>query len=397
MRLFDFPALRQRLLPFLARPEWIYFDQRSKSARAAFDLEGLSAVEQPDRAAMLWMRKGYRQMMDALQPHQLINHIPNERCIINKVRLTRTLQRHESNRTEGCLPLSSFYQETWRLDDPKQRAMFFSQLPEPDDPENLWIYKPGASSRGRGIRILWQFDEFREEYKSYGDHRITDRKRQGIVQRYIHNPLLLKGRKSEIRVYWLVANLDPLMVLLYPEATVRLNTLPYQLGDFDNPLVHVTNVYQQKNHPDHDPDAVLKWKFEALGRYLSEELGLVDADFLQQILVPQIRRVLATVARAAKPSLLNRLPEQGHCFAVYGADFILDDQLTPWLSEVQKGPGLSFNDPVKRDVIVPMLGEAARIMLEIRRRHTRGLPLKDLSHVDQYRWVINDLQPELVE
>ena len=46
-----------------------------------------------------------------------------------------------------------------------------------------------------------------------------------IVQRYIRNPLLLSGRKSEIRLYWLIANLDPLIVLLYREGTVRLNTL----------------------------------------------------------------------------------------------------------------------------------------------------------------------------
>ena len=78
-----------------------------------------------------------------------------------------------------------------------------------------------------------------------------------IAQRYLTNPLLLSHRKSEIRIYFLVLTLFPLRVLLCNEGTVRLNTLPFELGQWDNPLIHITNVYQQKKHPNYDPDAVL--------------------------------------------------------------------------------------------------------------------------------------------
>ena len=67
---------------------------------------------------------------------------------------------------------------------------------------------------------------------------IEDRDKQAIMQRYIKRPLLLNDRKSEIRIYWLLASINPLRVLMFNEGTVRLNTLPYQLDQFDNPLIH---------------------------------------------------------------------------------------------------------------------------------------------------------------
>ena len=99
---------------------------------------------------------------------------------------------------------------------------FFAQSPECDRADEPWILKPTDESRGIGIRIEWQVERVRRVYQCL---QRENPESDYIVQRYIRNPLLLSGRKSEIRLYWLIANLDPLMVLLYREGTVRLNTL----------------------------------------------------------------------------------------------------------------------------------------------------------------------------
>jgi len=49
----------------------------------------------------------------------------------------------------------------------------------------------------------------------------------------------------EIRTYWVIASVDPLIVL-YRDGTVRLTTQNYQHGDWENPLIHITNTKQQK-------------------------------------------------------------------------------------------------------------------------------------------------------
>ena len=376
--------------PLRLTSEHIYFDRRSRWAKKAMHLEGHKETSQDRNAAILWLRKNYKPRINNLEQHQLINHFQNESAIINKGHLTETLAQHDQRRTEKSLPMSQFYRESYCLYDPAERESFFTQLPQIDTPDNLWIYKPCNNSRGRGIKIIWKFDDLRKKYAELGNQPITNKREQGIMQRYINNPLLLEGRKSEIRIYWLIASIDPLMVLLYPEATVRLNSLPYKLDDFDNQLVHVTNVYQQKKHPGYDPNLILKWKFEEFGQYLSQELGIVDPDFLHARLIPQIRRILLTVSLASREKLKLNYPKQGDCFAVFGADLILDENLTPWLLEVQKNPGLSFDDVVKRDVIPPMLGEAARIMLEIRNSRINNQSLNNLQSVDKYQWIANE-------
>lgn len=65
--------------------------------------------------------------------------------------------------------------------------------------------------------------------------------------RYISNPLLLRGRKFDIRVYMLLVAGSP-WVVLYRQGYVRLCCEAYQLSS-PNLGVHLTNQYQQKKNP----------------------------------------------------------------------------------------------------------------------------------------------------
>jgi len=82
--------------------------------------------------------------------------------------------------------------------------------------ENLWLLKPGSSSRGRGIKV----------YKTYERvvNRITNLKgntRLWVVQKCIENPLIVVGRKFDIRQWVLVTDWNPLTIWLYNECYIR--------------------------------------------------------------------------------------------------------------------------------------------------------------------------------
>ena len=68
-----------------------------------------------------------------------------------------------------------------------------------------------------------------------------------LHSRYISNPLLLEGRKFDIRVYLLIIAAQ-LFVVLYHPGYIRLSCLPYDPSSPDM-CVHLTNQYQQKKHP----------------------------------------------------------------------------------------------------------------------------------------------------
>ena len=367
----------------------IFCDQRSINARAILAELDADFVDDPAQADLIWLRGGHSHLRSYLYPQQLLNYIPGEGTLGEKGHLAQHLKAFDRTQQLFDFSLRDFYPQTYTLYDEAECRAFFAQLPATDVEENLWILKPVDLSKGIGVRIMWQFDALRQLYEPRDDDEIFPEIQEYVIQRYIKNPLLLHERKSEIRIYLLIACLDPLLVLLYREGTVRLNSQPFRLGDFENTLIHVTNVYQQKRHPDYDPELVLKWDFDDLQSYLVNELKRADENFIEEQLRPQLRNILKFVLQA----VLQRLQKpnaSGLGFGLYGVDLILDESLRPWLTEVQLGPGLSFDDPVKERIIPNMVREAARIVLEIQQRKRRRDALTRLENVSTFEWLIND-------
>ena len=374
----------------LAEKPTIYCERRPKYARAIFSTLDAHLTHDPGSADLIWVRTDYHELHDTLRPDQLLNHIPGQGAMVDKGRLQESLAAYDAACTSG--PTSKdFYPETHCLYIDSDRKRFLAGLPKQDSPRNLWIFKPTELSRGRGVMVLWRLGNLRKLYR----HPDREHGRlqellhsKYIAQRYLRDLLLLEGRKSEIRVYWLIACRDPLLVLLYPHGTVRLTTQPYKVGEFDNPLVHLTNVYQQKHHPEYDPELRLKWDFDELQTYLTRERGATPPDYIERELRAKLKTCLAIVVRAVAEQLRST-PGRGLHFGLYGADFILDNQLGPWLTEVQIAPGLSFDDAIKRAIIPDMLREAIQIVLEIQRKKRRREPLTPINSIQSFEWVIN--------
>ena len=368
----------------------IYFD--SASVNASKLLSGLAAerVDSATEADLLWIRKNPGAWYDKLGPLQAINHIPLERCMIRKGDLAQNLHRYGVSQSQATFSHSDFLPTTYCLYDPEERAAFIEQLPEVDHPENLWILKPSNLSKGLGMKILWDLASLRKALSNPGPitFKFEGRTVDYVIQRYVKNALLLDGKKSNIRIYWLIASLEPLLVLMYTEGTVRFTLQPYKLDDFDNPLIHFTNAYQQKRHPEYRPDAVPKWNLTRLQEYLSKE-KVAPGNYFEDVLRPRLRQILDYIVRANIESL-KQTPSSGHFFGLFGADLVLDDQLTPWLTEIQKGPGLSVNDPLQQRLKPPMLGGAVSIVLEILALKRKGQPLTALSSTHGFEWVIRE-------
>lgn len=105
-----------------------------------------------------------------------------------------------------------------------------------NDPlKNIWIMKPVALSRGRGISLVNNLNDV-----VYSE--------PVVIQEYIADPLLLDGYKFDLRLYILVTSFNPLEAFLYEEGFMRMCTRTYDTSDLSNLFVHLTNSSIQKDN-----------------------------------------------------------------------------------------------------------------------------------------------------
>ena len=68
----------------------------------------------------------------------------------------------------------------------------------------IWIVKANDLSRGRGISIINDISDLQYDQAS-------------VIQRYITNPLLIRGTKWDMRIYVLITQMRPMKVYVYKE------------------------------------------------------------------------------------------------------------------------------------------------------------------------------------
>lgn len=302
----------------------------------------------------------------------LVNHIPSSSCITTKSGLLNSLRSYYGcNYTKvknGASEMSSFFPETFRLSDCRERERLMSAVGEDD----MLICKPTNSNQGKGIFLIKgkdQLCDYIEKKKKSGKGKLCSSR---IVQRYISSPFLINGRKFDIRVFLLVASTRPFNVFFH-NGYLRLAVNSYDKESSDL-SVHLTNQYLQKKNPVYSKvkeDTI--WSMEQFQEYLdnegvTERLNLkpnwVFTDFYERM------KLLAfTIFKSAQSSLA---PKVG-IFDLYGLDFMLDDSLNVWLIEVNTNPALHTNCKVLNDMIPPMVDETLGLCIELFDKKANGI------------------------
>jgi len=226
---------------------------------------------------------------------------------------------------------------------------------------NIWILKPGENTNcGNGIQVARNFNEI---VSIVTEAERNNKKRTCIVQKYIHNPLLIHKRKFDIRTYAMVTSTGGTMkAYFYEEGYIRTSSFEFDLSNLADRLIHLTNDAVQKrdkNYGKFEPGNKMSYnEFQNyLDRYHTDLSICFDRDLL-----PQIKKLTADVFRASHGKLDPK--RRINTFEVFGLDFMIDDEFKLYLIEVNTNPCLELSSPLLARMIPNMLENAFKISVD---------------------------------
>ncbi|KAG6623741.1 tubulin-tyrosine ligase family [Phytophthora cinnamomi] len=203
-----------------------------------------------------------------------------------------------------------------------------SGLPET---KNIWIMKPVALSRGRGISLVNDLSQV-----IYGE--------QVVIQEYIAAPRLLDGFKFDLRLIQkdneeaIAGSANPIASAMKEERGATLASL--------------------NSHVNQEGEATQK---DAGGTkttlaYLWRRLAADGVD------VEQVKRSIEEVVLKALVCGEDQIPFQVNSFDLLGYDILLDADLRPWLIEINSSPSMARDNDLDYQVKDAMMLDTLRVV-----------------------------------
>lgn len=196
---------------------------------------------------------------------------------------------------------------------------------------SVWIVKPKRGSMGIGIRVLepQQLRQFLSQPSLVNF----------VVQPYLSQPLLQRGRKWDVRTYVLVTSVLPMRVYLFTEAIVRYASAKYSPASRE-PGAVLTNTFVGKRVL-HSGVRDITGSLNGLCPIFAEE----GEDCAPLLLA--MRTAIGKLFLASEPRFSHLYGEHGFrcagCYHLFGVDLIADSSRRFRVIEVNVAPDLTLS------------------------------------------------------
>ena len=190
---------------------------------------------------------------------------------------------------------------------------------------------------------------------------VNGNRRSYIIQKYIEKPLLYKNRKFDIRTFTMMCTINGnLQGYWYTDGYFRTSSREFSLKNISNKFIHLTNDAVQKRLDDYGKfESGNKLSYPEFQKFLDSVK--IDCDFVKQV-VPKLKQMaqdsMRAVSRKLDPS------RKTFTLEIFGYDFMIDEDLNPWMIEVNTNPCLETTCPILHKIITDVVDSGFRLALD---------------------------------
>ncbi|GAB0100929.1 Tubulin glycylase 3A [Sergentomyia squamirostris] len=266
------------------------------------------------------------------------------------------LVTHENAKLLDCEsdPVESYISLVEKL--LRDLEMFWPQF-RADGFLNIWIVKPGNRCRGRGILLM---NNIKKIISLVNPPTIT--KTRYVVQKYMERPLTIHNTKFDIRQWFLITSVQPMVIWMYKESYLRFSSQEYNLLNYHE-SVHLTNHAIQKKYVNGQRDERLPqenmWDCHTFQAYL-RMIGKLE--LWEERIYPGMQRAIIGSMLASQDNM-DRRP---NTFELFGADFMVSEDFYPWLIEINSSPDLGSTTSVTARLCPQCLEDTIKVVVDRR-------------------------------
>ena len=180
-----------------------------------------------------------------------------------------------------------------------------------------------------------------------------------IIQKYIENPLLYKGRKFDMRIWVLLTH--TMKVYVFKEGHLKTCSIEYSLNSKDA-FAHITNYsFQKYNTYFQRYEKGNEVPFFEFQNFLNETYAEKNYN-IKNNLIPQIKEIIKITMRSVKYKINKK--RRNYQFEIFGYDFMMDKDFNLFLIEINTNPGLEESSPWIKIIVPRMLDDALRLTID---------------------------------
>ncbi|XP_022176617.1 tubulin glycylase 3A-like [Myzus persicae] len=219
---------------------------------------------------------------------------------------------------------------------------------------NTWIIKPRSNCSGHGIILSRNLQTIKKKIAGADVLRNNH-----IVQKYIERPLLVYTCKIDLRQWFLVTNMSPVVVWMYKEGYVRFCTNSFSMENMHE-SIHLSNVRLQNKYRKFRNSQIPEecmWDY----RELQNHLRNIGQEYVwDELIFPGMCESIYAVLQAATDTSFYR----DKTFQLFGADFLITDNFIPYLIEINSIPGLNPSTSVIANLVPMLLGDIIKVTVD---------------------------------